>query len=142
MAHGDSSRPRPHRIKHQERAAFMPVNLNTLEKGDVFMREDTPHMVVSPPAQVIADEQWKAQIWIVNLQSGGCWPIAGGTQVYPAHEVQLTFATGRRHNFPMRRLKPKQQADRGLTNPPKPDRMEPGHGQQTVQAPQIPAEEA
>lgn len=89
------TQPRPHRIKHQERAAFMPVDLSTLDKGDVFVREGTPHMVVSPPAEV-AQNTPQGQVWIVNLQSGGCWPIGGSTQVYPAHEAQLTFATGRR----------------------------------------------
>lgn len=95
MAHGDSKRPRPHRLKHEERAAFMPVDLKTLEKGDVFVREGTPHMVVDPPTEVRQNTP-HGSVWIVNLQSGGCWPIQGSTQVHPAHDVSLTFATGRR----------------------------------------------
>lgn len=95
MAHGDHKRPRPHRIKHEERAAFMPVDLIGLEKGDVFVREGTPHMVVSPPAEIEQNTP-QGHVWIVNLQSGGCWPIAGSTQVHPAHDASLTFATGRR----------------------------------------------
>lgn len=91
----EANRPRPHRIKHQERAAFMPVDLKDLEKGDVFVREGTPHMVVSPPAEVEQNTP-QGSVWIVNLQSGGCWPIGGSTQVYPAHDVSLTFASGRR----------------------------------------------
>lgn len=93
----DHKRHRPHRITHQERAAFMPVDLKVLEKGDVFVREGTPHMVVDPPADV-AHMTPVNQVWIVNLQSGGCWPISGSTQVYPAHDVSLTFASGRREN--------------------------------------------
>lgn len=91
----EQNRPRPHRMKHQERAAFMPVDLNQLEKGDIFVREGTPHMRVDPPAEVRQNTP-QGQVWIVNLLSGGCWPISGSTQVYPAHEVELTFATGRR----------------------------------------------
>lgn len=97
MASRDSQRPRPHRIKHQERAAFMPVDLSTLEKSDVFMREGTPHMVVSPPSGIEQATE-AGYVWIVNLQSGGCWPIAGTLQVYPAFDVSLTFATGRRES--------------------------------------------
>lgn len=91
----DRNRPRPHRMKHHERAAFMPVDLKELEKGDVFVREGTPHMVVFPPAEVSHNTP-QDQVWIVNLQSGGCWPISGSTKVHPAHEVELTFASGRR----------------------------------------------
>lgn len=95
-------RPRPHRIKHQESAAFMPRDLKDLEKGDVFVRSGTPHMVVDPPVEVSADavaagyDRYTGKVWIVNLQSGGCWPVSGSEQVHPAYDVKLTFASGRR----------------------------------------------
>lgn len=98
----NDKRHRPHRISHQESAAFMPVDLKVLEKGDVFVRCGTPHMVVDPPAELQRDalaagrEGYEGKVWIVNLQSGGCWPVSGSEQVYPAHDVKLTFASGRR----------------------------------------------
>ena len=91
-------------MTHQESAAFMPVDLKTLEKGDVFVRSGTPHMVVSPPADLekharaSGHEGYAGMVWIVNLQSGGCWPVSGSEQVHPAHDVKLTFASGRRES--------------------------------------------
>lgn len=98
----EQNRPRPHRIKHEERAAFMPCDLKTLEKGDVFIRSGTPHMVVDPPSELQRDalaagrEGYEGKTWIVNLQSGGCWPVSSSEQVHPAYDVKLAFATGRR----------------------------------------------
>lgn len=98
----NDKRHRPHRLTHQESAAFMPVDLKTLEKGDVFVRSGTPHMVVDPPVDVEKDavaagfDRYTGKVWIVNLQSGGCWPVSGSEQVHPAHDVKLTFSSGRR----------------------------------------------
>lgn len=92
----------PHRLSHQESAAFMPVDLSTLSKGDVFVRQGTPHMVVDPPADIAKDaeaagyDRYTGKTWIVNLQSGGCWPTSSSEQVHPAHDVRLTFSSGRR----------------------------------------------
>jgi hypothetical protein len=90
----DSKKPSPHRLTHEERAAFMPVDLSTMQPGDVFVREGAPHMRCNPPADVAHLEG--EGIWIVNLRTGGCWAAKPNQQVHPAHDVKLTFSSGRR----------------------------------------------
>lgn len=59
------------------------------------------------------------------------------------HVSRSVMAEARhRHNFPLLCRKSKPQVDRGLTTPLERDRMEQGHGQQTLQAQEVPAEEA
>ena len=87
------AQPSRHRMTHIESAAFQPCDLGSLSKGDVFVREGTPHMVVEVPAALAGSQE---QTWIVNLISGGCWPHADTAQVYPAFDVNLTFSSGRR----------------------------------------------
>lgn len=92
----EQNRPQPHQMKYKERA-FMPVSLKELKSGDIFAWGNGLYMLVFPQAEVIQNAL-QGHMWIVNLQSGGCWPIAGSIQVYPAHQVELTFATGRRED--------------------------------------------
>lgn len=86
----------PHRLAHQELSLCTPVELKTLGKGDVCIRQGAPCIVVEPPAHLIAEAKENGEVWITNLQSGGCWPTNGSEQVYPALEVMLTLRTARR----------------------------------------------
>lgn len=83
----------PHRLEHEELSLCMPVDLKTLGKGDVCIRQGAPHMVVEPPAAIPKEE---GQVWVCNLQTGSAWPASGSEQVHPALDVKLSLRTARR----------------------------------------------
>ncbi len=89
----------PHRLAHVEHSSSSPVDLLTLDKGDVFVREGAPHMVVEVADTVHGlipnpDDT----VWICNLQTGSVWSEDVEKKVYPATNVMLEFKTTRRYD--------------------------------------------
>lgn len=78
----------------------MPVELKTLGKGDVCIRQGAPCMVVDLGSNVRTEydvkEDAEQAVWICNLHTGSVWPTSGNEQVYPALEVMLELKTARR----------------------------------------------
>lgn len=90
----------PHRLAHKEDSLCTPVELRTLGKGDVCIRQGAPHMVVDLGTNVrttydVKEDEERA-VWVCNLQSGSVWPTSGSEQVYPALDVMLNLRTARR----------------------------------------------
>jgi hypothetical protein len=82
----------PHRLAHNEGSLLMPVELRSLAKGDVCVRQGAPCMIVEPQASVPREE---GKVWICNLQTGSVWEASGSEQVHPAREVMLDFKCAR-----------------------------------------------
>jgi len=78
----------------------MPVELHTLAKGDVCVRQGAPHMVVevSVPVAVRLEQDLPPEgtVWVCNLQTGSVWPASASDQVHPATNVVLSYASARR----------------------------------------------
>mgnify|MGYP000408483389 CR=1 FL=1 len=87
--------PRPHKLAHVEhRLTDEPVRVDTLKKGDLFLREGTPHIVLSVPltfSTVTPDDQ----MWVANIHSGGAWPLPKNELVWPIYNATLDYFTKR-----------------------------------------------
>jgi len=81
----------PHALRHVEFSLGHEVEIQSLAKGDVFLREGTPHMLLSSSF----DEE-SYSIPIVNLITGAYWHIPASTKVWPCFDVTLHFKTRRR----------------------------------------------
>lgn len=90
----------PHRLAHQETSSCMPVELRTMAKGDVFVRQGAPHMMVeldsSTRAAVDKHHSVGDALYVINLQTGSVWPASAKDQVYPATNVVLSYQSARR----------------------------------------------
>ncbi len=90
----------PHRLAHQERSACMPVDLRSMGKGDVFVRQGAPHMMVeldsSTRAAVDKHHSVGDALYVINLQTGSVWPVSASEQVHPANDVVLSYTSARR----------------------------------------------
>lgn len=90
-----NKKPRLHRLQTRE-DSFTPVNLETLEVGDVFVRQGTACMLaaVNPAPPLLAD----GLLPIINLISGAVWWVSGKEQVHPGYDVRLEFRSARRQD--------------------------------------------
>ncbi len=77
--------PSPHRLKCVRETAE-PIRVGELHKGDYFMREGTPHLVVEG---VITHTSAERGVWVCNAHSGSVWCLDSETRVWPAYNVEL-----------------------------------------------------
>lgn len=92
----DEAEKRPHRLKNYESSMTLPVELYTLEKGDVFIREGAPCMRIQADNKYIIPETDDSLVLIVNLVTGSCWHVSAKEQVWPCYKVELAYKSVRR----------------------------------------------
>lgn len=89
----------PHRLSHEE-VREAPRDLRTFGKGDVVMRQGSPHIVLeldsSTVAAVKAHHSPGDVVYVCNLQTGAAWPVSASEQVWPCYDVNLAVKTARR----------------------------------------------
>jgi hypothetical protein len=87
-----AAKSNPHRLISDEKCLGWLTPLSVLEKGDVFIRQGTPHMRSDPPVEC----KVSGKTWIVNLISGRVWPVDETELIHPAFDVKLAFRSHRR----------------------------------------------
>lgn len=80
------------RLTHTEVSALDARRLDSFYKGEVFVREGTPCMMLEAPVGSTLTEGHRL---IANLTNGSAWPAKGNDMVFPVIDVHLTFASGR-----------------------------------------------
>lgn len=87
----------PYRLHQLEEQADGRLQLGELGKGDVFVRQGTPCMLVdislAPFGSLPCDP---GKVWVVNLQNGSTWPCSVAEEVFPAISPLLSYKTRRR----------------------------------------------